>query len=272
MTPPSNSGPSAPSTGSAQGAGFCAACGAQLATGARFCHRCGTPFGQGVPATRAAAVSNVASILPWGVAFVALLALVANFAGKNFGSAKGSAVDGSSNSLPTAAIDGGGGGGSSAPAAPFAGGAAAGGAAPDIANMTPSERAVRLYNRIMEYSEAGKSDSVGFFAPMALASHEMLTKPTIDERYHFGRIAEVTDNLDVAKAQADTMLAAEQGNLLGLLLAARVARLSNDKASERTFSQLLLRVSDKELKIPNPDYELHRAEIDRAIAEARALK
>ncbi len=270
MTPPSNSGPSAPSTDSAQGAGFCAACGAQLATGARFCHRCGTPFGQGVPATRAAAASNVASILPWGVAFVALLALVANFAGKNFGSAKGSAVDGSSNSLPTAAIDGQAAG--AAPAAPFAGGAGGGGAAPDIANMTPSERAVRLYNRIMEYSEAGKNDSVGFFAPMALASHEMLTTPTIDERYHFGRIAEVTGNLDVAKAQADTMLAAEQGNLLGLLLAARVARLSNDKASERTFGQLLLRVSDKELKTLNPDYELHRAEIDRAIAEAKALK
>ncbi len=275
MTPPSNSGPTAPAAGApAQGAGFCASCGASLAVGARFCHRCGTPFGQGAPTARAAAASNnLATMLPWGVAFVALLALVANFAGKNFGAAKGSAVDGSANSLPTAAIDGAAGSApTSAPAAPFAGGAAAGARAPDIANMSPSERAVRLYNRIMEYSEAGKTDSVGFFAPMALASHEMLAAPTIDERYHYGRIAEVTGNADIAKAQADAMLKERPTNLLGLLLAARAARLSNDKAAERTFSQLLLKTADKELATTNGDYDLHRAEIDRAIAEAKALK
>ena len=277
MTPPSNSGANTPSAAPNQSAGFCAACGSALAVGARFCHRCGTPFGQGVPLARAGgAGNNVASILPWGVAFVALLALVANFAGKNFGSAKGSSVDGSSNALPTSAIDGGGGGGG-APA-PAAGGGAGGGggggggmAAPNIANLSPSERAVRLYNRIMEYSEAGKTDSVGFFAPMAMASHEMLTTPTIDERYHFGRIAEVTNNAAIAKAQADTMLAENQSNLLGLLLGARAARLSKDVNAERTYSKLLLKVADKELATKNTDYELHRAEIDRAIAEAKKL-
>ena len=266
MTPPSNSGANAPSGAPNQGAGFCAACGAALAVGARFCHRCGTPFGQGVPLARAGGVgNNVASVLPWGVAFVALLALVANFAGKNFGSAKGSSVDGSSNALPTSAIDGGG-----APVA-AASGAGGGMAAPNIANLSPSERAVRLYNRIMEYSEAGKTDSVGFFAPMAMASHEMLTAPTADERYHFGRIAEVTNNAAVAKAQADTILAENQSNLLGLLLGARAARLAKDANAERTYSQLLLKVADKELATKNTDYELHRVEIDRAIAEAKKL-
>ena len=272
MTPPPNSGANAPSADAPnQGAGFCAACGAALAVGARFCHRCGTPFGQGVPLARSTAIgSNVASVLPWGVAFVALLALVANFAGKNFGSAKGSSIDGSSNALPTSAIDGGGG----APVAAQGGGgpgAPGGMAAPNIANLSPSERAVRLYNRIMEYSEAGKTDSVGFFAPMAMASHEMLTAPTADERYHFGRIAEVTNNAAVAKAQADTILAAQQSNLLGLLLGARAARLSKDVNAERTYSKLLLKVADRELATKNTDYELHRAEIDRAIAEAKKL-
>jgi len=277
MTSPSNSGANAPSAGAPnQGAGFCAACGAPLAIGARFCHRCGTPFGQGVPLAKAAgAGNNLASVLPWGVAFIALLALVANFAGKNFGSAKGSSVDGSSNALPTSAIDGGSGGG--APVAAQGGGgggrAAGGGgvAAPNIANLSPSERAVRLYNRIMEYSEAGKTDSVGFFAPMAMASHEMLTAPTVDERYHFGRIAEVTNNAAVAKAQADTILAAQQSNLLGLLLGARAARLSKDVNAERTYGRLLLKVADRELATKNTDYELHRAEIDRAIAEAKKM-
>lgn len=262
MPPASNSGSGF--------AGFCAACGAPLAVGARFCHRCGTPFGQGVPLPRTGGAGNsVASVLPWGVAFVALLALVANFAGKNFGSAKGSSVDGSANALPTSAIDGGGGGGGAPVAA--AGGGGGGMAAPNIANLSPSERAVRLYNRIMEYSEAGKTDSVGFFAPMAMASHEMLTAPTADERYHFGRIAEVTNNAAVAKAQADSILAENQSNLLGLLLGARAARLSKDINAERTYSKLLLKVADKELATKNTDYELHRAEIDRAIAEAKKL-
>ena len=119
-------------------AGFCAACGASLSAGGRFCHRCGTPVGQGLPNTHPAAAGrgNAASVLPWAVAFVALLALVAMVAGKNFGAAKGSGIDGSANSLPTQAVDGAG-------AAPFAQGG--GGAAPNIANLSPSERANRLF-------------------------------------------------------------------------------------------------------------------------------
>ena len=106
---------------------------------------------------------------------------------------------------------------------------------------------------------------------MAMASHEMLTAPTVDERYHFGRIAEVTNNAAVAKAQADTILAAQQSNLLGLLLGARAARLSKDVNAERTYGRLLLKVADRELATKNTDYELHRAEIDRAIAEAKKM-
>ncbi|WP_075071377.1 zinc-ribbon domain-containing protein [Gemmatimonas phototrophica] len=255
MTPPN---PSA-------GAGFCAACGAALSAGARFCHRCGTPLGQGLPvAQKAAQPGGVAAVLPWGVAFVALLALIAMVAGKNFGAAKGSAVDGSANSLPTQAIDGQG-----APAgAPFAGGAGGAGA-PNIANLSPSERANRLYTRIMEYAEFGKVDSVAFFAPMALASHEMLESPTADERYHFGRIAEVTNNPAVAKAQADTILQGQPENLLGLLLAARAARMTQDNATAKGFDQRLLKVLAAQLATQLEDYQVHRAEIDRAVADAQ---
>lgn len=248
MTSSNPSGGAAPSVG----AGFCAACGAAISTGARFCHRCGTPVGQGLPLTRTPAASGgAAAILPWGVAFVALLALVAMVAGKNFGGAKGSEVDGSVNSLPTQAIDGG------------------GGAAPNIANLSPSERANRLYTRIMAYAEAGKVDSVAFFAPMAMASHEMLEGATTDERYHFGRIAEVTNAPAVAKAQADTILKATPNNLLGLLLAARAARMTGDNTAAKAFDQRLLKALDSELATRLPDYDVHRAEIDRAAADAR---
>lgn len=256
MTSSNTSGAAAPRAG----AGFCAACGAALSAGARFCHRCGTPLGQALPITRTPAPSGGAtSILPWGVAFVALLALVAMAAGKNFGAAKGSGIDGSANSLPTQAVDGGG----------AQQGAPGAGAPPNIANLSPSERANRLYTRIMEYAEGGKVDSVAFFAPMAMASHELLPEPSTDERYHFGRIAEVTDTPGVAKAQADTILSASPNNLLGLLLASRAARMTNNETAAKRFDQRLLKALEPELATRLPDYEMHRAEIERAAEDAR---
>lgn len=254
MTSPSNSAPNA--------AGFCAACGAALSAGARFCHRCGTPVGQGLPITRVPTpASGAASVLPWGVAFLALLALVAAFAGKNFGSAKGASVDGSSNALPTASIDG--------PSGAASGGPSGAGPAPNIANLSPSERASKLYIRIMEYAENGKVDSVAFFAPMALASHEMLTQPSVDERYHYGRIAEVTNNASIVKAQADTILQERPTSLLGLILSATAARMAGDAATAKGYDTRLLKVLESELATKQQDYELHRAEIDRAVADAR---
>jgi len=254
MTPPN----------STAGAGFCAACGAALSAGARFCHRCGTPLGQGLPVARQAQpASGAAAVLPWGVAFVALLALIAMVAGKNFGKPAGSSLDGSANSLPTQELDGQGAG-----AAPFAGGAG-GGAAPNIANLSPSERANKLYIRIMEYAEMGKVDSVAFFAPMAMASHEMLESPSLDERYHFGRIAEVTGNAEVAKAQADIILTEQADNLLGLLLAARAARMSKDDSAARGFDARLLKAQAPQLATQAEEYVQHRSEIDRAVSDAQ---
>ena len=237
---------------------FCAACGTTLSTNARFCHRCGTPEGEGLPITAAAqsmpSVGN-ARLLPWGIAAIALLALAAMYAGQRYGAR-------ATSPNATAVAD--------APAAPFASGAGgATGAAPNIANMTPSERASRLYVRVMEYAEAGKVDSVATFAPMVLAAHEMLEQPTMDERYHFGRVAEVVGAANVAKAQADTILSAQPRNLLGLLLAARAARATNDVAAAKQFDQRLLAALASELATRNEDYENHRAEIDRAAAEAR---
>ncbi|HEY0928592.1 MAG TPA: zinc-ribbon domain-containing protein [Gemmatimonas sp.] len=248
----------------ANSGGFCAACGAALSAGAKFCHRCGTPAGEGAGPTRpgnaasgGAAPGSAASVLPWGVAFVALLALVAMFAGRNFGAAKGSGIDGSSNSLPTQAVDG-----------PAMGGAGAG-PAPNIGDLSPSERANRLYQRMMTYVQDGKVDSVAFFAPMAMASHEMLESPTADERYHHGRIAEVTGNAAVTRAQADTILKASPDDLLGLLLAARGARMDNDTKAAAGFDKRLLDALQVQLASERPDYQMHRGEIDRAVEEAR---
>src|SRR5687768_14562194 len=63
----------------------CASCRAELTPGAKFCHRCGSPAG-----TRALAGerhSGVGNALPWAVAGIALLALIALAAGQRFGRA-----------------------------------------------------------------------------------------------------------------------------------------------------------------------------------------
>ena len=248
-SPPRANGPQSP------GASFCAACGATLSASARFCHRCGAPVGDGLPVIEARSATTgapaAASVLPWGIAFVALLALVAMFAGQNFGKANGSSVDGSSNAPPPATLDG------------------QGGAAPNIANMSPSERASRLYARVMEYAESGKVDSVARFAPMVMAAHHMLEHPTPDERYHYGRVAEVVGTGAIVTAQADTILREQPTSLLGLLLAARAARLNKNEAAARGFDKRLLGALEAELATKNADYMNHRAEIDLAVAEAR---
>lgn len=253
-------------------AGFCSACGTGLRAGARFCHRCGAPASdETVRAAVAAAPQQrgLAAVLPWGVAFVSLMALVAMVAGRNFGVPKGSRVDGSANALPTPAIDG--------PA--MMGGATTGGAtpgsgprAPDISSMTPEDRADRLYERVMIYDERGFRDSVGIFAPMALAAHEMLPAIDIDRRYHAGRIAEAAGIPAMAIAHADTILSSDANHLLGLILGARAARLGNDSAKARTFDQRLLRVLDAQRKRQLPEYEQHAREIDLEVGLAKGGK
>jgi hypothetical protein len=251
-------------------ASYCAACGAGLARGARFCHRCGTPAGEGAPVARtgaaepaAASAGGLGAVLPWGVAFVALMALVAMVAGRNFGAAKGSQVDGSANALPTQEIDG---------PALGSGTPGSGPRAPDISSLTPEQRADRLYERIMIYDEAGKRDSVAIFAPMALAAHELLENIDLDRRYHAGRIAEAVGLPDMALAQSDTILRGDANHLLGLILGARAARLANDESRAREFDARLLRVLDTERARRLPEYDLHVNEIELAVTQARATK
>ena len=280
---------------SLDGSARCAGCGTSLTPGAKFCHRCGTPAGVGVAATTSGtvppsapasgAVTGVTTTgrpsgekLPWAVAAIALLTVVALVAGQNFRAQRpGSTLDAPSNALPQAGLDDRAVGGGdqqqqqqqAPPDAPFAGGAAAGGPAgraPDISSMTPAERASRLFDRVMRYDEEGKRDSLETFAPMAMVAYEMVGPLDADQRYDLGRIGEVSGNYNVAKAQADTILRARPTHLLGLLLA---ARMSPDPTAARGYERRLLDAAPAELKSPLPEYTRHRNDIDRAIAEAK---
>lgn len=248
MTASSLPGPDASTPATAAGSATltCAACGASLAATARFCHHCGTPVGAAAVAIDQASTQAVR--LPWLLGGAALVG-VAAFLYARQPTESEAAAGAAANPM-------------SVPAAP-------GGGPPNIANMTPSERANRLYGRVMAYAEAGKGDSAAFFAPMALAAHEMLDNATLDERYHMGRIAEIVGRAGVTKAQADTILQLQGDNLLGLLLAARAARMNGDAQAAKTFDQKLLRVLDAQMATKLPEYEMHRMEIERAADDAR---
>ena len=238
---------------------LCAACGSALSTGAKFCHRCGTAVGAAPP--RAAAARGMAAALPWAVASIAMLALIALVAGQRFNTPRGSALDAPSNALPQAGLDDRGAG-----QLPPDGMAQR---APDISQMSPEERASRLFDRVMALSERGKSDSVQFFAPMALTAYQMLGTLNLDQRYDLGRVAEVSGAPELARAQADSILRENPAHLLGLSLAASAAAMRRDARAERDYQRRLLAAERTELAKGLPEYQAHRSDIDSALARAR---
>lgn len=242
---------------------FCAACGGPLdgatcgecrtalTPGAKFCHRCGTAAGAGAARSEP---RGIAAALPWAVAGIALLALVALVAGQRWNATRDVAA--ATAATPATALD-----------------ASATGIgvvrAPDISSMSPQERADRLYNRIMSLHEQGKTDSVRFLAPMALAAYQMLEPLDADQRYDLGRIGEAIGVSGLARAQADTILREQPTHLLGLILAASAAALAGDDAARREFQRRLLAAEQSELRRNLPEYQRHRTDIARALAQAR---
>lgn len=276
-TAPSSSTRACPSCGATGSGKFCAECGgaldgavcagcrSELSPGAKFCHRCGTAAGSTPAAGARHEPRGAASVLPWGVAAIALLALIALVAGQRFSAARGGALDAPSNALPQAGLDD---RGATMPGA-------VGARAPDISSMTPRERADRLFDRVMRLQAEGKADSIQFFAPMALGVYDELTRGDtldLDLRYDYGRVAEVTGANDIATAQADTILRQEPTHLLGLLLAARSARARGDSAAASQFEQRLLAAEPAETKKKLIEYERHQGDILTGLAEARRAR
>ncbi|GLC25576.1 hypothetical protein rosag_20890 [Roseisolibacter agri] len=213
-------------------------------------------------------------MLPWGVAFVALLAVAAMAAGRNFGGSRGSTLDAPLNALPQASL--GEGGPTGAPAGPFAGGAAGapGGApgtgrAPDLSQLSPRDIADRLFDRIMRLSAEGKPDSVGFFSEMALQNYaQMGTALDADLRYDMGRVAEVAGKDEIARAQADTILRQQPNHLLGLVLAVKAATMRGDAAAVATLNKRLVAAAPAERAKNLDEYQRHAADIDTALRQA----
>ena len=242
------------SCGSPLSGARCAACATLLTPGAKFCHRCGNAAG--APGGGRSAPGS--TTLPWAIAGIALVAFIALLAGQRFRSTP--PVDAAQPQARGATQGGGAEGGAS----PDAG--AAGVRAPDISNMSPRERADRLFDRIMRLDTEGKKDSVLFFAPMAIAAYQQLPNPDADARFDMGRIAEVAGALPAAKSEADSILAKHPTHLLGLVLAMQVARASGDSAGASAYRAKLRAAQKSERAKKLPEYDRHRADIRDALA------
>src|SRR6266542_1952569 len=257
--------------GATLGSTTCAGCETVLSPGAHFCHRCGKSVRAQAPApiqtpTQPPSQPGIASSLPWAVAAIALLAVLAMSAGKFFNASRGSSLDAPSNALPQAGLDD---RGASLGSEGAATGGMPGAQGPDISAMSPEERADRLFNRVMLLNSQGKSDSVQFFAPMALTAYQMLGALNADQRYDMGRIAEAAGAVPLAKAQADSILQKNPTHLLGLILAAHVAALEKNSAGLRAFEKRLVTASQSEIAKKLEEYDRHSTEITNGLAEAR---
>lgn len=226
----------------------CAQCGAALGERGKFCHRCGAPrdgvAGAATAAANGATPGNPVAILPWAIAGISVLALVAFIAGQKFGG------------KPAAA-----------PAAANAA-APAGARAVDIASMSPQERADRLFDRVMTLVAQGKGDSVQFFAPMAILSFEALQPLDAHRRYDLGLLGVVSGDGAMARAQADTILATQPTHLLGLILGMRAAGLQSDTSARADFARRLSAALASERAKGLQEYVDHAPDIDVAVREA----
>ena len=201
----------------------------------------------------------MANTMPWAVTAIALVALIALVVGQRFGARPTGTTDvlDGANAQGTTTI--------SAEDALPAGGMPR---APDISQLTPAQRAERLYDRIMTEAEAGKTENVRTFLPMAIAAYEMIAPLTLDQRYDLGRIGEVGGDTTLARAQADTILRERPTHLLGLVLGAKAARMVGNEPHARQFDARLLSVEPRERSAGLPEYLLHRNDIDAELALA----
>ena len=208
----------------------CPACFAPLAPGARYCHRCGRAL-----STNRGRERN-AWIFAWTMVALALGVIVYYVQTKDAAAAGPDMANAGTST---------------------SGGAPAGGQPPDLSQMTPRERFLRLHDRIMSAAEQGDSATVTRFSPMALAAYGMLDTIDVDARYHAGAIHLRLGEVAAARALADTIGRDAPDNLLGALLLAEAAQVSGDSTAFNRAKQSFLAHFDAQIKLKRPEYTEH---------------
>ena len=142
---------------------------------------------------------------------------------------------------------------------------------PDISQMSPEERATRLYNRVMTLHSQGKSDSAGFFLPMALQAYAMLPALDVDARYHLGVLDLTGGDYAAALAQADSIRRAVPTHLFAFMLRARALELRRDPAGAHRAYRDFLQNEAAERARKRPEYSDHQDNLDAFHAQATQL-
>src|SRR5436190_9536497 len=216
----------------------CHACGAPLAATARFCHKCGAQVGG--PHT-----AGWRAGLPWGVAGAALGALLTVVAFRLGGSSGDGSREARDETAPASRLP-----------------------PPDISQMSPEERATRLYNRVMMLHTQGKADSAAFFLPMALQAYTMLPALDVDARYHIGVLDLTGGNAAAALAQADTIRRTVPTHLFGFMLRARALDFQHDAAGARRAYADFMKNEAAERARQRPEYGEHAQNLAAFHAQA----
>ncbi len=128
---------------------------------------------------------------------------------------------------------------------------------PDISQMSPEERANRLFNRVMILAEAGKTDSVRFFLPMALGAYGQLSQLDADARYHIGLLQLAGGDVEAALAQADTLQRSMPTHLFIYVLRAHAYQQRGNTQLERRAYADFLRNEPAETARNRPEYNDH---------------
>lgn len=151
--------------------------------------------------------------------------------------------------------------------APFASGGT--GAPPDLSQMSPREQFDRLYNRVMQASEAGDTAQVAQFTPMALMAYSALDSADADARYHAAMLRLHTGDPTGARALADSILAGQPGHLFGYLIRGALARWDGNQAALAAVYRDFNNSYDAETRAGRPEYLDHRQALDRFREQAR---
>lgn len=142
-----------------------------------------------------------------------------------------------------------------------------------VLSMTPQQQADALFDRVMRLSEQGKTDSVQFFAPMALAVYEQLQPLDLDQRFDLGTIALAAGMHGLARAQADTILQKDPDHLLGLALLSRTGRATNTAADVQRADARFRQAAEGELRKSEQkvEYQRHRVDIEAELKRLAGL-
>ncbi len=211
----------------------CIACQSPLDPEARYCHRCG----------RAVTAGGAAEMVPWIVAWAVVLLALGGIG--YFLLTKDAAA-----ARPDMANVGSG-GANQTPGAP-----------PDISQMTPEQRFLRLHNRIMTAAQQGDTAAALRFAPMAIGAYGMLDRYDADLRFHAGEVLIIRKDYPAAAALADTIQMDAKDHLLGDMLRADAARARGDQAAYQRARKAFLAHYDQQLASGRPEYQEHRAMLE----------